>query len=244
MDKDISLSPKAPKKVKPVGADGHRRRMFDKLVSTDGNALTPRDMLEMLLYFPIRVRDTRDIAVELMEHFDDNIENILTASPEELCKIGGVGPSVASFLNLAGTIHTRLKTAEPPPSTGIPTEQRILEIFADMRSSLSGDELWAILINSSSSVADIVRVMGEFDYPSEAEMYSFMQTALRYHSVGVILIHVTGDMEVYPTTKDIKFLRLMENMLSVTNLMLFDYYVLGSDEILKVSSLNNPYTQS
>ncbi len=231
------------KKAKPIGASGHRARMFEKLISTNGEAISPRDTLEMLLYFPIRVRDTRDIAVELMERFDNSLENILTSSAKELCETPGVGPSVASFLNLVGMISQNLSNTPKPLPSGAPTDERISEVFGDMREEIHGDELWAILVDTTSDIADVFRVMDEFDYPTEDNLYFMMQNALRCRAAGIILAHVTESMEVFPTTKDTKFLTLMKNLLSATNLMLLDYYIVGGDEILKMTGLDSPYKQ-
>lgn len=243
MNKEKKAAPKPTRKIKPVGAGGHRGRMFQKLISTGGEALSPRDTLEMLLYFPIKLRDTRDAAVDLMNRFDDNIENILTASEKELCKTAGVGPSAASFLNLVGEIAKNSTPASPADRKADSVSTRVSEVFSELRGELHGDELWVVFLDNRTEIITSQRLKEEFDYPTESDLYRLLRESLRVHASSVIFAHVTGELTVYPTKRDAKFVKLMQNMLGATNLTLYDYYIVGGDEVLEIISLENPYSE-
>lgn len=75
---------KKPKKIKPEDADGHRERMRERLFNALAHLIPARYVLEMLLFYVIRVADTRDIAVALYRRFNKKIRNTLEADPDEL----------------------------------------------------------------------------------------------------------------------------------------------------------------
>lgn len=223
------------KKEKPVGADGHRERMWRKLTSSGDSEISPRDTLEMLLYFPIRVRDTRDSAVDLMKKYDGDFYKVLFAPENELVEVNGIGPSAAKFLNLVGDIVKRADTIEKSEGSSPSLVARIYDLFDGLRGEISGDELWAVFLNAQSEITGAVKIRKDFGIPAENEAYLILQKGLRCHGAFLVLAHVTGGLEIYPTAKDNQLFKLMKNTFDVTNLTLLAYYMIGGDEIMPIS---------
>lgn len=74
--------------------EGHRGRMRERFSVSGFDNFQPHEVLEFLLYDFIPVRDTNPIGHALIEHFG-SVWNVLTASPEELTKVPGIGPKTA-----------------------------------------------------------------------------------------------------------------------------------------------------
>ncbi len=220
-----------------MGAEGHRGRMLGKLINS-GSSVSERDTLEMLLYFPIRIRDTREIAVELTEKFDGDLYRVLTASPEELCQTTGVGPSAADFLGLVGDIVTMDVDSGDIIEKPVTVSDRIYDIFVEIRDEIKGDELWAVFLDAKAKIAGKAIIRPDFGIPGDDEAYLILQKAARCHGVSMILAHVTGGLEIYPTEKDTKLYRDFKNKFSFTNLEIAGYYMVGGDEALRIRSLD------
>ena len=62
---------------------GHRKRMRERFDAAGFDHFQPHEVMEVLLYEFIRVRDTNPTGHALIERFG-SVENVLTASPEEL----------------------------------------------------------------------------------------------------------------------------------------------------------------
>ncbi len=69
---------------------GHRERMRNRFLAAGFDNFQPHEVLEVLLYEFIPVRDTNPLGHALIEHFG-SVENVLMASPEELSKVPGIG---------------------------------------------------------------------------------------------------------------------------------------------------------
>lgn len=73
---------------------GHRERMRERFQAAGFDNFQPHEVLEVLLYEFIPVRDTNPLGHALIEHFG-SVENVLTAPPGELTKVPGIGKKTA-----------------------------------------------------------------------------------------------------------------------------------------------------
>ena len=80
---------------------GHRQRMKDKLLVHGPRIFDTYELLEMLLYQVIPYKDTNPIAKRLLERFG-SLSGVLSASPEELSAVDGIGERAAEFISLLG----------------------------------------------------------------------------------------------------------------------------------------------
>ncbi|MBR0277463.1 MAG: hypothetical protein IJQ50_03255 [Clostridia bacterium] len=80
-------------------AEGHRRRMLEKIFKHGIDILYEHEFLEVYLYAIYARRNTTDIAHSLLNKFK-TIENVCNAPVEELMTVDGVGKSAALHLKL------------------------------------------------------------------------------------------------------------------------------------------------
>src|ERR1700690_688227 len=79
-----------PDAASPIGADGHRTRMRQRLLKAGPDALADHEMLEMILFIALPRRDTKPIARELLTRFR-SFGGVLGGPEMELRAIEGVG---------------------------------------------------------------------------------------------------------------------------------------------------------
>ena len=74
--------------------EGHRQRLADKVLK---GACCEHEYLEMLLCYAIPRRNTNDLAHRLLAEFG-GVQQILSATPEQLQSVEGIGKSAAAFI--------------------------------------------------------------------------------------------------------------------------------------------------
>lgn len=84
--------------------EGHRKRMLDRLNECD--SLYDHELLEMLMYFVCRVKDTNPVGHSLLERFG-SLSELLRADIDELKSVEDVGDAAASLIKLVGVIAER-----------------------------------------------------------------------------------------------------------------------------------------
>lgn len=104
-----SLPNLLPQDNKPIGNDGHRARLRQRLLDGGGEALLDHELVEYLLTLAIPRRDTKPLAKRLISTFG-GIGPLLSASPDALRRegltdgvIGALGIARATALRLLET---------------------------------------------------------------------------------------------------------------------------------------------
>src|ERR1700744_5924650 len=88
-----------PDAASPIGADGHRARMRQRLLKAGPDALADHEMLEMILFISLPRRDTKAIARELLTRFR-SFGGVVGAPETELRGVEGVGEAGAAAIKL------------------------------------------------------------------------------------------------------------------------------------------------
>lgn len=92
---------------------GHRKRLVEKFLAKP-EILTEHELLEIILFDAIPRKNTNGVAHKLLDEFG-TIKRVLSATPQEIMAIEGVGKAVVAKLQMTGmllkTIHQ--KTQQP-----------------------------------------------------------------------------------------------------------------------------------
>ena len=84
-------------------AEGHRERMRGRAEQMDKEDIRSQDIVELLLYYALPRRDTKDLAVSLMEKFG-SLEAILNADAKDIAAAPGIGVNTAAWLGSVGRL--------------------------------------------------------------------------------------------------------------------------------------------
>ena len=109
---------------------GHRQRLRERFLAGEAESPSDEILLELLLTFAIGRKDVRALAQELVQIFG-NLDHILSASPDELYKVKGLGQSSIALLKVVDFIKSGTISAETglSPTKGGNTNQ--LQLFKD-----------------------------------------------------------------------------------------------------------------
>jgi len=106
---------------------GHRQRLRERFLAGEVESRSDEMLLELLLTFAIGRKDVRPLAQELIRVFG-SLSRVLSASPDELYKVKGVGPSSIALLKAVDFIQSASATSETKVSLprGVDDTQRKL----------------------------------------------------------------------------------------------------------------------
>lgn len=82
---------------------GHRERMRKRYLESGIHGFHEHELLEIILFYGIPLKNTNEIAHRLIEKFGC-LDEVLKAPEKELMKIKGIGASAAVFLRTFGDI--------------------------------------------------------------------------------------------------------------------------------------------
>jgi hypothetical protein len=112
---------------------GHRQRLRERFLAGEAGSRSDEMLLELLLTFVIGRKDVRSLAQELIRVFG-SLPQVLSASPDDLYKVKGVGQSSVALLKVVSFIRSgdvSIETRIPIPKGAGATQQKLFENLPD-----------------------------------------------------------------------------------------------------------------
>jgi DNA repair protein RadC len=210
------------------GADGHRNRMRARLLAAGPDALADHEMLEMLLFLALPRRDTKPIARELLIRFG-GFGPVVTASPDELRAVEGLGDAGIAALKLAQAAASRLLRGAVAAKHVLNSWDALIDYLRAVLGHEKTEQFHVLFLDMRTRlIADEVMGRGTINhapvYPRE-----IARRALELHASTVILAHnhPSGTMEA--SRDDIAMTREVKRALSPLGVSLHDHLIITGD---------------
>ena len=225
------LFPVADVASKVPGAEGHRDRMWQKLLTVGPDALLDHELLEMVLYMADRRADTKPLAKELLARFG-SFAGVIAAPPQELKQIKGLKDAKAGALKLAHAAALRLSQAELREAPLLNNWPR-LEAYLTAAMAREPIEQFRVLFLDTKNrlIADEAQAKGTVNhtpvYPREV-----VKRALELHATALILVHNHPSGDVTPSRADIEMTGEVKRAAEVLGIALHDHLIVGRGSVL------------
>ena len=108
---------------------GHRQRLRERFLEGVAGSCSDETLLELLLSFAIARKDVRSLAHELIRVFG-SLSKVLSASPDDLYKVKGIGQSSVALLKAVNFIRSSdvsAETRKPIPKGAGAVQQKLFE---------------------------------------------------------------------------------------------------------------------
>ena len=205
---------------------GHRGRLRQRLLA-DADGLLDHELIEYLLALAIPRRDTKPLAYELLREFG-GIGRLLTAAPEELARIKGMGETSVAAIKIAQAAALRLLRAEVAERPVLSNWQAVLDYLrADM--AHHGNERVRVLhLNTRNMlIRDELMNEGSID---EAPVYvrEVIRRAIDLKSASIILVHNHPSGDPSPSRADIDLTRAVVEAGKKLGISVHDHIIVGT----------------
>lgn len=206
---------------------GHRERLRERFLAGGGDALPDYEMLELLLFMAQPRRDMKPIAKRLMQRFG-SYAKVISASPDELRAIDGVGDSLIATLKIVRDAAVRLARQEL-------TGRSVLTSWNDLidycRATMGREPVEQFRIffldRKNALIADEEQQRGTVDqtavYPREV-----IKRALELHASAIIMAHNHPSGDTTPSRGDIEMTRLVKEACEKIGIALHDHVIISA----------------
>jgi DNA repair protein RadC len=205
---------------------GHRDRLRERFMDGGADAMPDYELLELVLFRAIARADTKPIAKALLARFG-TFGDVLSAPPDRLKEVKGVGDKVVFELKLVNAAAIRLarKTVLDRPAL---TSWTALIDYCTAAMAYETQEQFRILFLDRKNVliADEVQSRGTVDhtpvYPREV-----MKRALDLAATAIILVHNHPSGDPTPSQADITMTREIIDVAAKLNITVHDHLIIG-----------------
>ena len=212
----------------PNDAAGHRARLRARLLESEGTALADYELLEYLLMLGLPRIDTKPLAKALLAEFGD-LRRVLTARPDELARVKGIGDSGAGALVIARATATALLAAPLSNAPMLAGWQALLDYLRADMSWLTIERIRVLHLNGKNVLMrDEIVSEGTVDQAA-LQVREVIRRALEIGSSSLILVHnhPTGDPQ--PSRADIQLTRDIVEAGKRLGVAVHDHIIIGAN---------------
>ena len=207
---------------------GHRQRLRQRFLKGGADAIADYELLEMLLFASHPRGDVKPLARKLVAKFGD-AGKVLTASPEALMGVEGVGESAAVSLKIAEAAAQALLRKKVEKGPVLSNWTSLLDYCHSILAGKKKEEFHLLFLNSKNELlADEKQQSGTINhapvYPREV-----IARALELGASAIILVHNHPTGDPTPSPADIKVTREIVQAGLGVSVGIHDHLIIGSE---------------
>jgi DNA repair protein RadC len=219
-----------PRKL-PSYITDHRQRLRDRFIMAGAQAFPDYELLELVLFGALPRQDVKPLARSLIEAFGD-FNGVLSAAPERLREVRGVGESVVTVLKVIEAAAHRLSRARVMNRQVISSWDALLDYCHTVMSHRETEHFRVLFLDRKNTlIADEEQARGTVDhvpvYPREV-----VKRALELNASALILVHNHPSGDPTPSESDITMTEQIRVAAEVLGLTLHDHLVVGKSREL------------
>ncbi len=203
---------------------GHRQRMRKKFKEHGARVFDTYELLEMLLYNTVSVKDTNPLAKSLLLKFG-SLDGVFNASKEELLSVEGIGNVTADIIiTVAKTLDICYDTAQLP-TVSYDTYGGFGHYIT---SYFEGRENFSVVLFSLDNGLRLIAAdeLYSFDYSSGGiKTRPFIDALVNRGASVAVIAHNHPYGPLCPTEGDRQTNRVVEDALNSIGVVLLEHYV-------------------
>ena len=215
----------------------HRQRVKKRFLGEGLDHFDEIHALELLLFFGKPQGDTNKLAHLLLNHFG-SLHQVLTASPEQLMQVNGVGEHIAILLALVKGISQKYlidkERFRAPLNTMEDCGNYLMDFFVGRR-----DETVVLLCLDARRVPLACRIVSEGSVnTAEVSVRKVVEAALAVNATTAVLAHNHPSGLAIPSMEDIVTTRRMGMALDAVGVILEDHIVVAGRDYVSLRDSN------
>lgn len=232
---DEAVPQSLPGGKRPSYIADHRKRLRTRFMEGGAKAIPDYELLELLLFRAIPRQDVKPLAHELLQAFGD-FNRVVTAPPERLSQIKGVGQAVICELKVVEAAAHRMARSRVLNNQVISSWDALLDYCHTTMAHLETEQFRVLYLDRKNVlIADEEQAKGTVDhvpvYPREVA-----KRALELNASALILVHNHPSGDPTPSQSDIDMTAQIENACNALGLTLHDHLIVGKDRELSFKS--------
>ena len=203
---------------------GHRHRLRERFAADDGAAMPDYELLELLLFQVVPRRDTKPLAKRLIDRFG-SLAAALAADSENITRIEGSGPAIASYLKAIHQAGRRLAREDIGERIGLGSWDKVIDYCRAELGHLPRESFHVLFLDQKNGLlAAEEQSRGTVDqtsvYPREV-----VKRALELDAKALVMVHNHPSGDPTPSHADIEITRAVDAAAQALGISLHDHVI-------------------
>lgn len=212
---------------------GHRARVRERFLRYGREVFESYELLELLLFYSIPMKDTRALARELVDRFG-SLSAVFSAERQELLSVSGVGESTAQLILLTAELLAAAREDDSgtssPPMDYISLGKMLCGYFDNVTESISA----VVSLDNSLRLIGI-DVAYKLPFSSGATQPSeFLRLALERNAAVAVIAYNHPSGSAFPFPAELETARLVSQSFARAGIPLAEQYSVGGADFVGI----------
>ena len=212
----------------------HRARLKEKFFKYGLDGLEDHEIVELLLFYSIPVKNTNEIAHRLINEYG-RLSDILEADTENLAKVEGLGMHSAVFFKLILAVVNKYLNEQNDIVNAMLTPKNVDKYIKNLFYGHTNEVAYALLLDKDCVVKKVKKLStGTVNaaplYPREV-----VKLAVNERYPYMMLAHNHPNGNAMPSQNDFKITKTIELALSFVDVRLVDHVIVSGDDVISLA---------
>ncbi len=212
----------------------HRARLKNRFIKEGLDNMESQYVLELLLFFGIPQKDTKDIAYELLEHFG-SIKAVFEAPYEELLKVNGIGSHTATLIKLIPNISRYYLNEEIQGITILNSSLLVGEYLVPKFIGLKNEVVYLLCLDCKKKVLLCKPISEGTVNSSTITIRKIVEHAVRVNADSVVIAHNHPAGFALPSMSDVDTTRALRSALLKLDVTLIDHIIVANNDFVSMA---------
>lgn len=199
----------------------------EKLAAKGRESLSNTELLGILLGNGTRSKSAVDLARDILQLADNDLNNLAKLGIKELCTLSDVGPAKAITIIAAIELGGRRKVATNSTDT-IRKSDDAASLFQPMLQDKAYEEFWALYLKQNNAIIKKYRISEGGIAATVVDPKRVFKAALECYASGVILCHNHPSGSLNPSSSDIALTQKLIEAGKHIDIKVLDHIIVSS----------------
>ena len=217
---------------------GHRERLRERyMVTRNFDAFAQHEVLEMLLFYIIPQQDTKPIAKDLLNAFDNSLEKVFNADIDRLKMISGIKEEAGLFLSLFGSLRRFMELNRKDLPDVLNSPDKMIEYVKSRYSNETNEVSKLVCLDSNCRIMGCHTILESSMNYTAFDPRKILDIALRTNAPKVILSHNHPVGDATPSQNDVEATRSIIRMLTQVGVKVVDHIIISPNGETAMSTI-------
>jgi DNA repair protein RadC len=208
---------------------GHRERLRERFLKSGIEGFADYEIVELLLSLGTPRRDTKPQAKEAIKRFK-TLRGVLSASPEELQQINGIGPGAVFGVLLVQAVSREFLKEKMLDKPAFQSAQAIYDYLYHSMRDLKHEVFKVLYLTNANQIIDTFDVSEGTVGSAAVSPRQVMESALAKHAACLIFVHNHPSGEIKTSREDKDLTRDLVFAGSMLGLRVLDHIIIGENK--------------
>lgn len=215
--------------------NGHRQRIKNKYLQNPDSLVYDYEVLELLLTYSIPRKDVKPVAKELLSRFG-NIENVFSASVNQLVLTEGVGENTAILISLMKNIDSRCRKCRNEERAYLGNYREACEYFRRLLENEPIEKFILASLDNSNRVISCKTIAEGGVSRVTVPPRTVLENVMADNASSIIIAHNHPSGSSNPSADDINYTLNLRALFQKLGIELVDHIIVGESSVLSMRS--------